>query len=149
MVLGTIYPAGIFARKREDSGLNADGTPEFPDQAIGKWIYRGWFMGDSDGDGDGIITPSDDESMGGIFTPAGKFVATTQIYDLDPDNPGAKTLVSDGTELIDLNTPFRRAVTGGTGRYRLARGEVIQTAIGANATGLFNFRFDFNIRPRR
>ena len=147
VVLGTIYRGGFFALNGETSGLNPDGSPEFPDLVTGTWICRGWFIGDSDNDGS--ITSLDDDSKGGIFTPTGKFVATTQIYDLDPDNPGEKTLVSDGTELIDLNTPFRRAVTGGTGPFRLVRGEVIQTAVGVNATNLFNFSFAFAIRPPR
>lgn len=58
------------------------------------------------------------------------------------------TLISDGSELIDLNIPFSRVIAGGTGWYKLVRGEVTQTAIDAKATGLFNFSFAFNIRPR-
>jgi hypothetical protein len=58
-------------------------------------------------------------------------------------------LISDGPELIDLHTPFQRAVTGGTGPFTLARGQVTQTAIGANATGLFNFQFQFDVHPKR
>ena len=53
-------------------------------------------------------------------------------------------LTSDGIELIDLNVPFDRAITGGTGDRNGANGTVVQTAIGANATGLFNFSFEFN-----
>ena len=146
IVQGTIYPAGTLSMDL-NSGLSMDGRAEFPDLVVGKWICRGWFIGDSDGDG--FITPDDDDAKGGIFTPAGKFVATTQIYDLDPDRPGSQTLVSDGVELIDLDTPFRRAVTGGTGRFSRAKGQVVQTAVGINATGLFNFKFDFEISPGR
>jgi hypothetical protein len=145
VVQGTIYPAATFASEGFDSGLMANGTAEFPDRVVGNWICRGWFVGDSDGDG--FITPEDDDARGGIFTPEGKFVATTQIYDLDLEHPGAETLVSDGIELIDLNTPFRRAVTGGTGRFRGAEGQVVQTAVGVNATGLFNFEFVFKVSP--
>ncbi len=40
-------------------------------------------------------------------------------------------IIGDGVELIDLNIPFKRPITGGTGIYRK---EVTQTAIGANQT---------------
>lgn len=147
VVQGTIYPAGTLSSLGLNSGLFPDGRAEFPDLVVGNWICRGWFVGDSDGDG--FITPDDENARGGIFTPTGKFVATTQIYDLDLESPGSQTLVSDGVELIDLNTPFTRAVTGGSGRFRSAKGQVIQTAVGVNATGLFNFEFNFQVSPRR
>ena len=120
VVQGTIYPDEFFSLNGNSSGLNPDGSPTFPNDVIGTWICRGWFVGDSNGDG--AITPSDNDAKGGIFTPTGRFVATTQIYDLDLDHPGAQSLISDGGELIDINVPFKRAVTGGTGRYRSARG---------------------------
>lgn len=72
VVFGTIYAGGLFAEQGNDSGLNTDGTPEFPDSVVGTWICRGWFVGDSNGDGS--ITPDDDETRGGIFTPKGRFV---------------------------------------------------------------------------
>ncbi len=133
VVQGVIYPEGTLSDT--GSGLFADGTPEFPDSVLGRWICRGWFIGDGG-----------EDARGGIFTPSGPFVATTQIYNLDEENPGDRLLISDGVELIDLNVPFKRPVTGGSGIYRRARGEVTQTAIGANATGLFNFTFSFRLR---
>jgi hypothetical protein len=131
VVQGVIYPGGTFQEKGTGSGLNPDGTPEFPELVIGTWTCRGWFIGD------------------GIATLTGPFVATTQIYDFNPDSPGSNTVVSDGLELIDQNVPFARAVTGGTGpNQHIRSGQVLQTAVGANATGLFNFTFEFNTRPR-
>ena len=134
VVQGVIYPGGTLANGDPNSGLLPDGTPEFPSDVIGTWICRGWFIGDSN-----------DDARGGIFTPSGPFVATTQIYDLNTNEPGSEIIVSDGVELIDLNVPFGRAITGGTGTRNGARGTVTQTAIGANQTGLFNFSFEFNI----
>lgn len=133
VVQGVIYPSGTLRDGNENGGLMADGTPEFPGMVMGTWTCRGWFIGDSN-----------DPARGGIFTPTGPFVATTQIYNLDDDNAGSETIISDGVELIDLNTPFSRAITGGTGERNGANGTVTQTAIGANQTGLFNFSFDFN-----
>ena len=104
VVQGTIYPKNFFSRNGDSSGLNPDGSPTFPNEVIGTWLCRGWFVGDSNGDG--AITPDDNDAKGGIFTPSGRFVATTQIYDLDRNRPGAQTLISDGNELIDINVPF-------------------------------------------
>lgn len=136
VVQGVIYSEGTLRTPGfESSGLMPDGTPEFPDNVLGNWICRGWFIGDSN-----------DDARGGILTPTGPFVATTQIYNLDTENPGDRMIISDGVELIDLNVPFKRPITGGSGIYRKARGEVTQSAIGANQTGLFNFTFDFRLR---
>ena len=131
VVQGVIYPGGTLANN-PNGGLFADGSPEFPNDVIGRWTCRGWFTGNSN-----------DPARGGIFTPTGPFVTTNQVYDLDLNNPGSQMLTSDGIELIDLNTPFDRAITGGTGDRNGARGTVVQTAIGANATFLFNFTFEF------
>ncbi len=131
VVQGVIYPEGTFEEHGVGSGLNEDGTPEFPDLVIGTWTCRGWFIGE------------------GFATQSGPFVATTQIYDFDLESPGSNTIVSNGLELIDLDVPFQRAVVGGTGpNRRIHAGEVTQTAVGTNSTGLFNFTFDFDTRPR-
>ncbi len=135
VVQGVIYPAGTFDASSISSGLLDDGSPEFSDSVIGKWTCSGWFIGNSK-----------DPARGGILTPTGAFVKTSQIYDLDPDRPSARTVTSDGIELIDQNLPFTRTVTGGTGPHRNSSGQVTQTAIGVNATGLFNFVFEFDYR---
>ena len=158
IVQGIIYEPGTLAPSPSSTGILisnvVETSPEFPDEVIGRWYCRGWFI-------NGGMPPS---LTGG----SGAFVVTTQIYDIPGEvtlvipetgppvvtpvpsgfsieDPGGKTLVSDGIELFDLATPWRRAVTGGTGPYRKARGEVTQEGIGANATGLFNFTFDFRL----
>lgn len=129
VVQGVIYEAGTFDRFGTDRGLLADGTPEFPDRVLGTWTCQGHFVGE------------------GFDTATGVFVVTTQLYDLDGGDPGAETLVSHGVELIDLETPFVRALTGGTGdKFERATGQVTQEAVGVNATGLFNFTFDFHVQ---
>jgi len=133
VVQGVIYLGGTLTNGDPNSGLFPDGTPEFPSEVIGRWICRGWFIGDSN-----------DPARGGIFTPTGPFVATTQIYDLNTEEPGSELIISDGMELVDLNVPFNRPITGGTGTRNGASGSVTQTAIGGNQTGLFNFSFDFD-----
>ena len=128
VVQGVIYPAGTLDAKGASSGLNADGTPEFPELVIGTWTCQGHFIGE------------------GFAAESGAFVATTQLFDLDKNKPGKKTIVTHGIELIDLDVPFNRAITGGTGRFDRAEGEATQTGVGVNATGLFNFTFDFELR---
>lgn len=128
VVQGVIYPAGTLAAHGSSSGLNADGTPEFPELVIGTWTCQGHFIGE------------------GFAAQGGPFVATTQLFDLDTRTPGKKTLVTHGIELIDLNKAFRRAVTGGTGQFDRAVGQSTQKAVGVNATGLFNFTFNFQLR---
>lgn len=94
ITMGYIYPAGTLDGDR--SGVNPDGSPEFPDQVIGEWICRGWFVGD------------------GAKTASGPMVITTQIYNFG-QGYGHTTLVSEGYELADVGVAIERAITGGTG----------------------------------
>jgi hypothetical protein len=75
-------------------------------------------------------------------------VATTQIFDLDPERRGLDTLTSDGIELADFDVPFHRAITGGTGKFRGAKGQHSQVTVGngVNASGGYNSSFEFPLR---
>ncbi len=118
IVQGFVYPKGTL-RGGTVSGTNSDGTPAFPELVIGTWSCRGWFTRD---DGDPEIT--------------GVVLIGTQLWDLNLDKPGSKTIVTDGIDLsantVDFGVPFKRAITGGTGKFKRASGE--QTSI--------NFRFN-------
>ena len=92
---GYLYPAGTL---NGSNGVLADGTPEFPDKVIGEWICYGYMIGEA-----GHAT-------------TGEWVVSTQIYKFTGDHANA-TVVTNGFELADLNTPARRAVTGGTGAF--------------------------------
>lgn len=115
-----IYPAGTLTA---ENGVNPDGSPEFPDQVLGIWICRGWFIGD------------------GMLTTSGPFLVTSQMYGFG-DTPGEATLTSDGYELADVGVTVKRALTGGTGPFMGARGEVRQTFLGLNATEGVNQQFE-------
>ena len=130
IIQGYIYPAGTFATNGDLSGVLADGSPEFPDLVMGKWICRGWHLQD----GDAVTGP---------------LVATTQIFDFDPNNPGLHTIVTDGIELADVNVPFCRAITGGTGRFEDLEASHSQkfVADGVNASGGFSAAFKFRVKP--
>jgi hypothetical protein len=88
-------------------------SPEFPDRVIGSWTCYG--------------THTEDAAT----TTSGPLVVTTQLYDLGAA-PGAHTIVTNGFELADVGVAIERAITGGTGRDRDARGTQTQTLLGLN-----------------
>ncbi len=117
-VLGFVYPAGTL-QGGAVSGTDSDGNPAFPDQVIGTWSCRGWFTQE---DAEGIT---------------GAVLVGTQIWDLNLGEPGSKTIVTDGIDLSvnlsDLGVPFKRAITGGTGKkFKRARGEQTTINFGFN-----------------
>ncbi len=115
---GYIYPAGFLD---DHEGVTEAGGPTYPERVIGEWICRGWFIGD------------------GAHTQTGPWVISTQQLDFyqrsgwDPQRErdfGYRTLVTEGYELADIGKPVNRAISGGTGRYAKARGQVVQTFLG-------------------
>ncbi len=111
---GYLYPEGtISCTSGSCNGVNADGTPEFPNLVIGTWTCYGYHVGD------------------GAHTVTGPWVITTQMYDIG-STPGSESVMTQGFELVDLDTEFQRAITGGTGKYRRARGEQKQIFRGFN-----------------
>jgi hypothetical protein len=120
---GYLYPAGTLS---ESNGVNADGSPEFPDQVLGEWVCRGWFVGD------------------GMRTTTGALVVTSQLYSFG-DSPGAAMLSSDGYELADVGVSITRAITGGTGSFIGAGGEARQVLLGFNATEGVNLQYELEL----
>jgi hypothetical protein len=113
---GYIYPKGTIACDDDGcTGVNLDGSPEFPDLVLGEWTCRGWFIGD------------------GAHTTSGPVVITTQVYNFGTEF-GRDMLVSEGYELADEGVVFQRAITGGTGQYKGSRGEISQIFLGWNAS---------------
>ncbi len=117
-VLGFVYPEGTL-QGGAVSGTNEDGTPAFPDQVIGTWSCRGWF--------------TQDDALG----VTGAVLVGTQIWDLNLHRPGSETIVTDGIDLsvndVDLGVPFKRAITGGTGKkFKGAHGEQTTINFGFN-----------------
>jgi hypothetical protein len=117
---GYLYEVGTL---QDGNGVNADGTPQFPDKVIGEWICQGYMINDAG------------HATGGVW------VFSTQFFQLG-DTPGAQTIVTQGYELADINVAIARAITGGTGEYKLARGESTQTMLGLNATQGVNLRVE-------
>lgn len=111
-------------------GFDAQGNvlEEVADKVIGEWKCLGYMIGD------------------GAHTQSGEWVVSTQTYRLyGDDGRGANDdlLVSTGTENVP-GEPVVRAVTGGTGRYSTARGEVHQltTGFGENMGVLAEFTIE-------
>lgn len=120
---GYIYPEGTL---NESNGVLANGDPEFPDRVIGRWVCRGWFIGD------------------GFHTESGPVVLTTQMYDLG-EAAGSMAVFTEGYELIDVGMVVQRAIVGGTGDYSGAEGVQRQELLGFNATQGGNIRVEFQL----
>ena len=122
---GYLYPPGTI---NGSNGVNADGSPEFPDKVIGHWSCRGWHVGN------------------GFKTVTGPWVANTQLFDLGK-TAGEKMLVTEGYELPEVNVPIKRAITGGTGKYAGAKGESSDTVLGfPNRAGGVNFQVELKLK---
>ncbi len=107
---GFIYPKGTLEM---GDGVDAEGNPQFPDLVMGTWFCRGWHVGN------------------GARTETGPAVVTHQIFNFG-EKFGAQTITTDGVELADIGEPVKRAITGGTGRFKRAKGEQVQILEGLN-----------------
>lgn len=121
---GYIYEAGTL---QESNGVNADGSPEYPEKVIGEWICQGYMINDAG------------HAKGGVW------VFSTQFFQFGQE-PGAQTLVTTGYELADVGVTIARAITGGSGEYSTARGETSQMMLGLNATEGVNLRVQVKVQ---
>jgi hypothetical protein len=121
---GYIYPVGTL---NGSNGVLDDGSPEFPELVLGEWTCYGWMIGD------------------GAHTTTGKWVVSTQVYEF---NDGS-TIITNGFELADIGVQGVRAISGGTGAYRSALGEQLQTLNGFTDTMGVNLSviFEFSASP--
>lgn len=124
---GYIYPVGTLTAAAD--GVNADGSPQFPDKVLGAWSCYGWSTSGSD---QGARNP---------------WILATQVYQFGGEW-GAATLVSEGYVPASAGTPVDRAITGGTGPFALMRGDVRATPLGVNETAGINVRYEVRLwRP--
>lgn len=121
---GYIYPAGTLSDTSD--GVNADGSPEFPDQVLGDWYCYGWYTGE------------------GAHTTDGPWVLSTQYYNFGGEW-GEASLVSEGYVLAETGGTVNRAITGGTGPFATVRGEMADTSLGFNETEGTNARYEVTI----
>jgi hypothetical protein len=121
---GYIYPAGTLSTS---NGVAPGGGPEFPDDLIGYWNARGFYI---------IQLP--------IYPTLAAFANSTQTFDLEGDTPTENMLITFGLEMGDTR-PNRRALAGGTGDYQKVRGDHVQYVFGVNGSGGYN---TYNVFPR-
>ena len=117
---GYIYPEGTL---NGTNGVLENGDPEFPDLVLGEWTCFGWMIGD------------------GAHTTTGEWVISTQVYKF---NDGS-TIVTDGFEVVDFEVPVTRAITGGTGAYNGASGELEQVLHGFTEQMGVNLTVEFHL----
>ena len=118
---GYIYPKGTL------NGTNgvvydADGNPqpEFPDKVLGTWVCYGRAYGEA------------------AHAAAGPWAVSTQVFQFNETYDQA-SLITQGFETMEIGAPFTRAVTGGSGTFMNARGEVTQHLLGmVEETGAVN-----------
>ena len=116
---GYIYPEGTL---NGSNGVLPNGEAEFPEDVLGTWTCYGYMIGD-----------------GGHST-TGEWVISTQVYQFEDG-----TIVTDGFELVDLDTPISRAITGGTGEYVNVSGEQVQELRGFTEQMGVNLVVEFQI----
>jgi hypothetical protein len=121
---GYIYPDGTLSD--EIDGVNADGSPEFPDKVLGQWSCYGWYIGD------------------GAHTTEGPWVLSTQLYNFGSEW-GKVTLVSEGYVLSETGGTIERAITGGTGHFAGVRGKMADTNLGFNETEGANAHYEVRL----
>jgi hypothetical protein len=116
---GYVYERGTL--DGDGDGVNPDGSPQYPERVIGRWTCWGYHVGN------------------GGATETGPWVITHQLFDFG-EKFGERSIVTAGLELVDVGAPIARAITGGTGPYKHARGEAVQTMIGFNSLKGVNLR---------
>lgn len=120
---GYLYEYGTL---QGGNGVNADGSPEFPDKVLGEWICQGYMINEA------------------AHASTGVWVFSTQFFQLG-EEAGAQTIVTQGYELADVDVAIARAITGGTGDYKSAGGESSQMFLGFNASEGVNLRVELNV----
>ena len=166
-VEGALYPGGTIPKPTKATGMPA--FPQAPArlnnevvwdfkgaQPLGHWLCRGWVLFN------GSRTPYTD-SQGTVIDPPRMeprlLSEQTFVFGrFDGQHLSPEMLITSGTENgMDPDADaVVRAVTGGTGRFAHASGEVQQSRIGRNTStlrslskvgvGAPNFRFEFDLR---
>lgn len=105
---GYIYPEGTL---NGSNGVLENGEPEFPEHVLGIWTCEGWVIWN------GVLGEGEPGSV------------TTQMFQFGEveDN---NIIMSEGYELIDVDMPITRVITGGAGEHFAVRGEQEQTLLG-------------------
>jgi hypothetical protein len=119
VVQGTIYPGGTLKTGAQKNLPTDPGS-------IGKWLSRAVF----------VVNTA--QFNGGVSPIA--FATMLHTF-----SDSSSTLVSEGL-VANVASTEQRAVTGGTGIFADAAGQVAHQNLGTNGTGCFNYRFLFTLK---
>ncbi|MEP0190250.1 MAG: hypothetical protein ABJE00_07550, partial [Erythrobacter sp.] len=114
---GYIYPAGTL--EADTKGVLEDGSPAFPDLVLGTWTCDGYFVGE------------------GANATTGVWVISRQVFAFED----GKTIITQGTEIVDAGVENLRSITGATGEYAEMSGGMIQTLLGFSEQMTVNVSF--------
>ena len=114
---GYIYPAGTL--EADTAGVLEDGSPAFPDLVLGTWTCDGYFVGE------------------GANATTGVWVISRQVFAFEDGD----TIITQGTEIVDIGVENQRPVTGATGDYADYSGAMAQTLLGFSELMSVNVSF--------
>lgn len=120
---GYIYPEGTL---NGTNGVLENGEPEFPDLVLGLWICKGWTVM---------------ESMDSAGQPAAVTTQLFQFGDVEDNN----VITTEGYEMMDIDVPVTRAITGGSGDHFAVRGEQEQVLLGFSDQMGVNLRVELRL----
>ena len=125
IIQGYLYPKGTLIPTLQSNGVLADGSAEFPELVIGRWLCKGWSIPLREGQ------------------PIAVNSTTTQTFEMNLDYPGLDAIHSEGFEYQELSTISPRVILGGTGVYGDIQGQQLQAVIGVNPSRGANMQVTF------
>lgn len=120
---GVIYASGTL-NSNPNGGIDSNGNAS--QDSIGTWTSRGWWI-------------SEDNDMDDGF-----FVAGKQVFDFYDSELGPVQIMTDGKDRVMPNESVAHVVTGATDALFGHKGQCIQTIIGKNASGGWNFTYSLS-----
>lgn len=120
---GYIYPEGTL---NGSNGVLENGDPEFPELVLGIWICKGWAIMDSN------------------FTEGQPAAVTNQMFQFGEveDN---NIITTEGYEMMNVEVPVTRVITGGSGEHFAVRGEQEQVLLGFTDQMGVNLRVELHL----
>ena len=118
---GYIYPVGTL--NGDESGVNEDGSPTYPQLVLGTWTCDGWFVGE------------------GANATTGTWLISRQTYEF----ANGEILISQGPEAADVGKIQVRPITGATGSMEDNEGMIFQRLLGFNEHMGVKARFEIAV----
>lgn len=120
---GYIYPEGTL---NGSNGVLENSEPEFPELVLGMWICKGWAVWS------GVVGAGDPAAV------------TTQMFQFG-DVEDHTAITTGGYEMMDVDIPVTRVITGGSGEHFAVRGEQEQMLLGFTEQMGVNLRVELRL----